>query len=101
DYWKKRAEAEQTEAMLAARKASYRVREHLAKQPLDSTDEERAETKRLFDGAFAAWSIAYQANTWLTDLESGLKVLVRRYQRRVLNGEPLPDDFPLRDFEKP
>jgi hypothetical protein len=25
-----------------------------------------------------------------------LEEFIRQYQRRVLNGQPLPDDFPLR-----
>jgi len=99
DYWKKRCQAEQTEPVLAARQASYRVLQHLAKQWFDSTDEERAQTKRLFDRAIGAWAMVDKQHPWLVD-DSGLEVLISRYQGRVLNGKPLPDDFPFRDFEK-
>ena len=100
DYWKKRCQAEQTEPVLAAREASYSVLERLAKQPWASTDEEPAQTKRLFDRAIGAWAIVDKEHSWLVDDDSGLDFLIRRYQKRVLNGKPLPNDFPFRDFEK-
>jgi hypothetical protein len=100
DYWKKRCQAEQTEPVLAAREASYRVLQRLAKQPSDSTDEERAQTKRLFDRAIGAWAIVDKEHSWLVDDDSGLDFLISRYRERVLNGKPLPGDFPFRDVEK-
>jgi hypothetical protein len=101
DYWKKRCQAEQSEPVLAARQASYSLLEHLAKEQFDSTDEERAQTKLLFDQAIGAWAKVDKEHPWLLDDDdSRLGVLVNRYRRRVLNGKPLPDDFPLRDAEK-
>jgi hypothetical protein len=96
DYWKKLCRAEQTEPVLAAREASYRVRQRLAKQPSASTDEE----KQLFDRAIGAWAIVDKEHSWLVDDDSGLDSLIRRYRERVLNGKPLPADFPFRDVEK-
>ena len=37
---------------------------------------------------------------WLVDDDSGVKRLIRRYSNRVLNGKPLPEDFPIRDVAR-
>jgi hypothetical protein len=96
DEWKRLCQVEQTEPVLTARQAVYRVERHLAKQPPTLTDEARAETKQLFDRAFHAWADVYKMHPWLVEAETNLEDLVREYRRSVLNGKPLPDDFPLR-----
>jgi hypothetical protein len=96
DHWKRLCQAELTEPVLTARQAVYRVKLHLAKQPPTLTDEARAETKQLFDGAFRALADLYKVYPWLVKEETYLEDLVHEYRRLVLNGKPLPDDFPLR-----
>jgi hypothetical protein len=100
DYWKKRCQVEQTEPVLTARQAAYQVYQHLAKQPEDATDEERALTKKLFDEAIGAWAKVDKEHPWLLDDDSGVEGLISRYRRRVLNGKPFPDDFPFQDVAK-
>jgi hypothetical protein len=100
NYWKKRCQAEQTQDVLTARQASYRVLQHEAKQPSDSTDEERTQTKKFFDEAIGAWAKVDKEHPWLVDNDSGVEGLISRYRKRVLNGKPLPDDFPFRDVAK-
>jgi hypothetical protein len=97
DYWEKRCRAEQTEPVLAARQAAYRAKQHLADQPLyPASDKERAEIKQLFDLAIGAWADVDKEHPWLLDDDSGVKSLILQYRRRVFDGKPLPDDFPLR-----
>jgi hypothetical protein len=96
DHWKRLCQVEQMEPVLTARQAVYRVERHLAKQPALRTDEERAEAKQLFDRAFRAWADVDKLHPWLVKEETNLEDLVREYRRSVLNGKPLPDDFPLR-----
>jgi hypothetical protein len=96
DHWKRRCQVEQTEPVLTARQAVYRVERHLAKQPPALTDEARAASKQLFDRAFHAWADVYKMHPWLLKDETNLEDLVREYRRSVLNGQPLPKDFPLR-----
>jgi hypothetical protein len=98
DYWKRRCRAEQSEPVLTARQATYRLERHLANQPADPTDEARTETRALFYQVFRAWAKVYKAHPWLGEKETDLEGLVRQYQRRVLNGKPLPDDFPFRQI---
>jgi hypothetical protein len=100
DYWQKRCRAEQTQAVLTARQASFRVQQHEAKQPSDSTDDERLQTRKLFDEAIGAWARVDKEHPWLVDNDSGVERLISHYRRRVLNGKPLPDDFPFRDVGK-
>jgi hypothetical protein len=100
DYWKKRCQAEQTGPVLAARQASYRVDEHWPKERFGSTDEERARTKRLYDQAIGAWAKVDKEHPDLVENDSGVEHLISRYRREVLNGKPLPDDFPFRDVKK-
>jgi hypothetical protein len=100
DYWIKRCQAEQTQAVLAARQASYRVLQHVAKQPSDSTDEERLQTKKFFDEAIGAWAKVDKEHPWLVDKDSGVEELISRYSKRVLKGKPLPDDFPFKEVAK-
>jgi hypothetical protein len=95
DYWKKRCHAEQTQAVLTARQASYRVLQHENKQP-----GERAQTKKLLDEAIRAWAEVDKEHPWLVDNDSDVEGLIRRYRNRVLNGKPWPDDFPFRDVAK-
>jgi hypothetical protein len=96
DDWKRVCEVEQTEPVLTARQAVYRVERHLSKLPPTPTDETRAETKQLFDRAFRAWADVFKKHPWLVESETDLQDLVRKYRRLVLEGKPLPDDFPLR-----
>jgi hypothetical protein len=96
DHWKRLCQVEQTAPVLTARQAVYRVERHLAKQSPTLTDEARAETKQLFDRAFRAWADVYKMHPWLLKAETNLEDLVREYRRSVLNGKPLPVDFPLR-----
>jgi hypothetical protein len=94
-YWKRRCQAEQTEPVLAARRAVYQV-QHWAKHRENWTDEARAKAKDLFDQAFRAWAEVSKKHAWLLEDDAELEDFIRQYQRRVLNGQPLPDDFPLR-----
>jgi hypothetical protein len=113
DYWKKRCAVEQTERVLAARQAVYRAEEHLSRfkglgrwpweenlrsRREDFTDKARNEAKQLYDQAFRAWAEVYKEHAWLVENEDELDNVIWQYQRRVLNGKPLPDDFPLRHF---
>jgi nitrite reductase/ring-hydroxylating ferredoxin subunit len=113
DYWKKRCEVEQTARVLAARQAVYRADEHLSRFKFlgrwpweenlpsrreDFTDKARNEAKQLYDQAFHAWAEVYKEHAWLVENEDELDNVIWQYQRRVLNGKPLPDDFPLRQF---
>src|SRR5262249_15120864 len=99
-YWKKRCQAEQTQAVLTARQASDRVLQHEAKEPSDSTDEERIQTKKLFDEAIGAWAKVDKEHPWLVDNDSGVENIVSRDRRCVLKCKPLSDDFPFRDIAK-
>jgi hypothetical protein len=113
DYWKKRCLVEQTEPLLTARRELDRAQEYLrtfqgtarrtgeenpAQQRPDFTDEARGRAKQLFDEAFAAWAKVLKEHAWLVEYEDDLVDGIERYQRRVLKGKPLPDDFPLRHF---
>jgi hypothetical protein len=97
DYWKRRCQVEQTEPVVTARQAVYRVQQHLAKLGGVTTDEERAQAKQLFDQAFRAWAKVLKEHAWLVE-ETDLEGLIHQYQQLVLNGKPLPDDFPLRNI---
>ncbi len=113
DYWKIRCLAEQTEHLLTARRAVYRAQEYLrgfkgtqrwtweensAQPGADFTDEARGRAKQLFDEAFQAWAKVCKEHPSLVEYEDELPAVIGQYQRRVLNGKPLPDDFPLRRF---
>jgi hypothetical protein len=113
DYWKKRCQVEQTEPLLKARRAVYQAEkylkgfkgtgrwtweENLTKQGADFTEETRDRAKHLFDEGFRAWSEVYKGHAWLVEDEDEMVDVIEQYQRRILNGKPLPDDFPLRDF---
>jgi hypothetical protein len=106
DYWKRRSVVEQTQPLLDARRALYRAREHLsgfkraneAVQRPEFTDEARGRAKQLFDEAFRLWAGVFKAHPWLVESDDDITGVIGQYQRRVLNGEPLPDDFPLRQF---
>jgi hypothetical protein len=113
DYWKQRCLVEQTEPLLTARRAVYRAEEYLrgfkgterwtwevnlAKQRAEFTDEARGRAKQLFDEAFRAWDEVYKKHPWLVEDDDEQANVIWRYQRHVLNGKPLPDDFPLRRF---
>jgi hypothetical protein len=104
---------EQTQPLLTARRAVYRIEEYLkgfngmerltgdanpAKPHADFTDEARLRAKQLFDEAFRAWSEVFKEHAWLVEYEDELAQVIGQYQRLVLNGKPLPDDFPLRQF---
>jgi hypothetical protein len=95
-YWKRRCQAEPTELVLAARRAVYQVDQHWAKHRENWTDEARGQAKDLFDQAFRAWADVSKKHAWLLEDDAELEEFIRQYQRRVLNGQPLPDDFPLR-----
>jgi hypothetical protein len=96
DYWKRRCQVEQMEIVLTARQAVYRVEQYLAKQRADFTDEARAQANLLFNQVFRAWAKVDKEHPWLVEKETELEDLIHQYQQRVLNGKPLPDDFPLR-----
>ena len=53
---------------------------------------------QLFDVAFRACNEVYKEHPWLLENEDEMVDVIEQYQRRILNGKPLPDDFPLRDF---
>jgi cytochrome b6-f complex iron-sulfur subunit len=113
DYWKKLAQSEQTERVLAARRAVYRAEDHLtqfkglgrwpweenlATRRAEFTDEARDKAKRLYHQAFRAWAEAFKEHAWLIDddgIAEDLADVVRRYQTRVLKSKELPKDFPL------
>lgn len=98
DYWKQRCQVEQTEPVLTARQAVYRVRQHLAKHRADFTDEARAQAKQLFDQAFRAWAKLHKEHPWFVENETELEGLIYQYQYHVLKSKQLPDDFPLRNI---
>ncbi len=113
DYWKKRCLAEQTEPVVTARHAVYRAEEYLrgfngtqrktweddpAKQRAAFTDEARRQAKQLFDEAFRAWGEVARQHAWLVESDDELPMVIRQYQRHILKGKRLPDDFPLRSF---
>jgi hypothetical protein len=102
DYWKQRSQVEQTEPLLTARRATYRAKEYLrefkGKNSVEFTDQARSRAKLLFDEAFRAWDRVFKEHPWLVENEDGLVNAIGQYQRRILNGKPLPGDFPLRRF---
>jgi len=113
DYWKKRCQVEQTEPLLKARRAIYQAEKYLtgfkgterrtweknsAKQRADFTDEARGQAKKLFDVAFRACNDVYKEHPWLVENEDEMVDVIGQYQQIILNGKPLPDDFPLRHY---
>jgi hypothetical protein len=101
DYWKQRCLVEQTELLLTARRAVYSAEEYLRGfkgKEADFTDEARGRAKQLFDEAFRAWNEVFKEHGWLVENEDELASFIWQYKTRVLNGKPLPDDFPLRNF---
>jgi hypothetical protein len=113
DYWKQRCQVEQTEPLLRARRAVYQAEKYLngfkgterrtweknlAMRPADFTEEARDRAKQLFNEAFRACNEVYKEHPWLVENEEEMIDVIERYKRLVLNGEKLPDDFPLRHY---
>jgi hypothetical protein len=70
--------------------------EKLASRRAEFTEEARDRAKRLCDEAFRAWAEVHKEHDWLVDHEDELLDIIRPYQKHVLKGQKLPDDFPLR-----
>lgn len=98
DYWKEHCEAESTELVLAARRAARRARQYLAKHDADFGEAERGEARDLCDRAFRAWVEVGKKHPRLLADDRDLQALVVGYQSKILNGQPLPGDSPLRQL---
>lgn len=61
-------------------------------------DEARSQAKQLFDVAFRACNEVYKEHPWLLENEDEMVDVIDHYQQIILNGKPLPDDFPLRHY---
>jgi len=99
DYWPDRCRMEQTNEMLSLRRLMYESREHAAKS--HQSDENRQEAQRLFERAFALWTQVLNDDTTFAkdDLTTEeIAQFIMLYQSNVLDGQPLPNDLPLRDI---
>ncbi len=97
DYWKLRAEFEQSDEAVKARQKMY-----LAKK--ESADgQSPIEARKLYEEGFALWRQVLDQFPTLRDREGttgdDLMVFILKY-RKVLDSqeEPIPDDFPLWDI---
>ena len=97
DYWLERCRYEPTQPWLATRRMMFEARQHAA----TATDPSKKEVAReLFEQSFHAWSRLIAEHAFLQDdavLGEELVKYIALYQETVLDGRPLPADFPLRD----
>ena len=97
-YWVDRCALEQTEPWLAARRLMVEARRQAAKG--HTASEKKAASLDLFDQAFAAWAKILKDNPPQEDdvLLDELLEHIRIYRITVLDGAPLPPNFPFREL---
>ena len=99
DYWLERCRAEQTDRWLAARRLLFKARQQATEAKSDSKIKENART--LFEQAFDAWAQIRKDKASLVEDELISEELVRNirmYRAMILDGNGLPEKFPLRDL---
>jgi len=103
DSWLVRCRAEQSNVMRQARRLIFEAQQQVAKGRVDSDDPTHPGARRLYKQAFAKWAEAFARFPKLLSDERFCEVMmdmVDRYRQIVLDGGPLPDNFPLRAFTK-
>lgn len=101
DCWIQRCRVERSDVMLKARRLAFEAEQELAEGRLDSDDLQSPGARQLYERAFAKWAEAFAQFECLIDNDlvgEGVIGAVRRYRQAVLQGAPLPADFPLRQF---
>jgi hypothetical protein len=101
DCWLQRCRVERSDVMLEARRLAFQAEQQLAKERLDSDDPQSPGARQLYERSFAKWAEAIaQFECFIDNTLLGEDVIgaVRRYHQSILQGAPLPADFPLHQF---